>query len=137
MTRDNRGFGVGARWVRRAGFTLIELLSVLAIIALLLSLVTPRYFNTIGRAEEAVLKENLVLLRDAIDKHYADTGKYPATLDDHVAKRYLRSVPTDPVAQSTQTWVIVPPTDPAKGTVYDVRSGASGQGRDGRPYEQW
>jgi len=137
MARDDRGFGIGPHRTRRAGFTLIELLVALAIIALLLSIVTPRYINTVGRAEEAVLKENLVLLRDAIDKHYADTGKYPAALDDLVTKRYLRSVPADPVARSAQTWVIVPPADPAKGAVYDVRSGASGQGRDGRPYAQW
>ncbi len=85
---------------------------VLAIIALLLSIVTPRYFNTVGRAEEAVLKEDLTLLRDAIDKHYADTGKYPGTLDDLVAKRYLRKVPSDPITQSAGTWVVVPPADP-------------------------
>ncbi|MEK6536427.1 MAG: prepilin-type N-terminal cleavage/methylation domain-containing protein [Actinomycetota bacterium] len=121
----------------RPGFTLIELLVALAIIALLLSIVTPRYFNTVGRAEEAVLKQNLVLLRDAIDKHFADTGKYPEALDDLVAKRYLRSVPVDPITQSAETWVIVPPADAQKGAVYDIRSGASGQGRDGRPYEKW
>lgn len=137
MARGTTRSGVGPRLARHAGFTLIELLVALAIIALLLSIVTPRYFNTVGRAEEAVLKENLVLLRDAIDKHYADTGKYPGTLDDLVAKRYLRGVPADPITRSTQTWIIVPPADPAKGAAYDVRSGASGQGRDGRPYEQW
>ncbi len=137
MARGTTRSGIGPRLARHAGFTLIELLVALAIIALLLSIVTPRYFNTVGRAEEAVLKENLVLLRDAIDKHYADTGKYPGTLDELVAKHYLRGVPADPITRSTQTWIIVPPADPAKGAAYDVRSGASGQGRDGRPYEQW
>jgi len=137
MARANGRSATRRRPARRTGFTLIELLVVLAIIALLLSIVTPRYFNTVGRAEEAVLKENLVLLRDAIDKHYADTGRYPGALDELVAKRYLRSVPADPITQSTLTWVVVPPSDPTKGAVYDVRSGAGGQGRDGRPYEQW
>ena len=64
------------------GFTLIELLVALAIIALLLSLVVPNYFGSVTRADEAVLKENLYLMRDAIDKHYADTGRYPASLDE-------------------------------------------------------
>jgi general secretion pathway protein G len=66
--------------VRTRGFTLIELLVALAIVALLLSIVVPRYFGSISRTEEAVLKENLRSLRDAIDKHYADTGRYPDTL---------------------------------------------------------
>ena len=137
MTHAKGHCGIRVRLRCRPGFTLIELLVALAIIALLLSIVTPRYFNTVGRAEEAVLKQNLVLLRDAIDKHFADTGKYPEALDDLVAKRYLRSVPVDPITQSAETWVIVPPADAQKGAVYDIRSGASGQGRDGRPYEKW
>ncbi len=124
---------------RRApwGFTLIELLVALAIVALLLSLVTPRYFGSLGRAEEAVLKENLFQIRDAIDKHFADTGRYPASLTDLAARRYIRSVPEDPITQSRETWVAVPPSDLSLGAVYDVRSGAKGNGRDGRPYEQW
>ncbi|HEV8094598.1 MAG TPA: prepilin-type N-terminal cleavage/methylation domain-containing protein [Burkholderiales bacterium] len=121
----------------RAGFTLIELLVALAIIALLLSLAVPRYFGSLSRAEEAVLKENLASMRDALDKHYADTGKYPASLEDLVTKKYLRNVPTDPVTQSQSTWIVVPPADPGQGAVYDVRSGAQGSGRDGKPYEQW
>lgn len=123
--------------IRRAGFTLIELLVALAIIALLLSLAVPRYFGGLARAEEAVLKENLHLLRDAIDKHFADTGRYPATLEDLAARKYLRSVPEDPITQSRVSWVVVPPADLSLGAVYDVKSGAKGSGLDGRPYEQW
>lgn len=119
------------------GFTLIELLVALTIVALLLSIVLPRYFGSLGRAEESVLKENLHTLRDALDKHYADTGRYPASLDDLVTKKYLRSVPADPITQSPTTWVVVAPADPQQGAVYDVKSGAKGAGRDGRPYEQW
>ena len=114
----------------KTGFTLIELMVVLTIIALLLSVVVPDYVGRMRKAEEAVLKENLVVMRDALDKHYADAGKYPAALDDLVAKRYLRAIPPDPFTQSPATWVPVPPSDPLKGGVYDVRSGAKG-------YERW
>jgi general secretion pathway protein G len=77
-----------------------------------------------------VLKENLMMMRDALDKHYGDAGKYPSNLQDLVAKRYLRAVPADPFTQSASTWVAVPPDDPRKGGVYDVRSAAKG-------YERW
>src|SRR5262245_20338965 len=121
-----------------AAFTLIELLVALAIIALLLSIVTPRYFGSVSKAEEAALRENLRLLREAIDRHYADTDRYPDSLEQLADKRYIRSVPPDPITQSASTWVLVPPpTDPKSGSVYDVRSGAKGQGRDGRPYGEW
>ena len=122
---------------KRTGFTLIELLVALAIIALLLSIAVPRYFGSLTRSEEAVLKENLTLMRDAIDKHYADTGRYPAALSELAAKKYLRTIPRDPITQSADTWVQVPPTDARLGGVYDVRSGAEGNGTDGRPYAQW
>jgi general secretion pathway protein G len=123
--------------MRRRGFTLIELLVALTIIALLLSIVTPRYFGSLTRADEAVLKENLYLMRDAIDKHYADTGTYPASLDELAAKKYIRRVPSDPFTQSETTWVVLPPSDPQLGTVYDIKSSSKGIGRDGKPYEQW
>lgn len=122
---------------RSAGFTLIELLVSLAIVALLLSLVVPRYFGSLARADEAVLRENLYLMRDAIDKHFGDTGRYPGSLDELASKKYLRFVPEDPFTHSQSTWVLVPPADPEQGSVYDVRSGAKGVGRDGKPYEQW
>ncbi len=121
----------------RAGFTLVELMVVLAVIALLLSIVVPHYAGRVTRAEEAVLQENLVLLRDALDKHYADAGRYPDSLDDLVTKRYLRTIPGDPITQSSATWIVVAPTDPQKGGVYDVHSGAKGTGSNGKPYEQW
>jgi general secretion pathway protein G len=122
---------------RRNGFTLIELLVALTIIALLLSIAVPRYFGSLGRAEESALKEDLHTMRDAIDKHQADTGKYPASLDELVTKKYLRNIPSDPITQSAATWIVVAPSDPQKGLVYDVKSGAKGTGRDGKPYEQW
>jgi general secretion pathway protein G len=123
--------------VIRRGFTLIELLVALAIVGLLLSIVVPRYIGSVGRAEETVLKENLRALREAIDKHYADTGRYPDSLEQLALKRYVRSVPEDPITQSANTWTVIPPPDPNTGVVYDVRSGAAGTGRNGKPYEQW
>ena len=122
---------------RDAGFTLVELMVVLAIIALLLSIVAPRYVGRVAAAEETVLRENLLLMRDALDKHYADAGRYPERLEDLVAKRYLRGIPVDPVTQSSATWVVVPPADPEQGGVFDVRSGAPGVGPTGKPYAEW
>lgn len=122
---------------RAAGFTLVELMVVLAIIALLISIVAPHYAGRVTRAEETVLRENLLMMRDALDKHYADSGRYPERLEDLVAKRYLRGIPLDPVTQSSTTWVVVPPADPEKSGVYDVRSGAQGVGPDGKPYAEW
>src|SRR5438105_3033988 len=75
------------------GFTLVELMVVLAVIALLLSVVVPDYMGKMRRAEEAVLQQNLAVMRDSLDKHYADTGKYPTSLEELVAKHYLRSIP--------------------------------------------
>ena len=120
----------------RHGFTLIELLVVLAILASLLSLAAPRYFNSVERSKETVLKHNLLQIRDALDKHFADTGKYPETLDDLVSKHYLRAAPIDPITGATDSWLVVPPGDPSKGGVYDVRSGAPGSTQDGTPYAE-
>ena len=122
---------------RKHGFTLVELLVVLAVITLLLSLAVPNYVARAARAEEAVLRENLRLMRDALDKHYADAGRYPDSLQDLVSKRYLRRLPSDPLTRSETTWVVVAPPDPQLGGVYDLHSGAQGNGSDGTPYAQW
>ena len=122
---------------RRSGFTLIELMVTLAIVALLISIVAPRYAGRINTAEETVLRQDLSVMRDAIDKHYADAGQYPASLEELAAKRYIRAVPSDPLTQSNRTWIVIPPADREKGGVYDVKSGARGNGSDGKPYEQW
>lgn len=122
---------------REAGFTLVELMVVLAIIALLVSIVAPHYVGRVSKAEETVLRQDLVLMRDALDRHYADAGRYPNSLDDLVKKRYLRSIPNDPITGSSSSWILVPPADPEKGAVYDVRSGARGNSANGTPYGQW
>jgi len=119
------------------GFTLIELLVVMSIIALLLAIAVPRYFNSMDRAKEAVLKEDLVQMRNAIDKFHGDRGRYPDRLDDLVEKKYLRRIPLDPMTDSVQTWVTVPPAETGKGAVYDVKSGAAGTAVDGTPYVEW
>ena len=119
------------------GFTLIELLVVLAIVATLLTLTLPRYFTSVDRSKETVLKENLYITRDAIGKYYADKGKYPESLESLVTDKYLRRVPLDPVTDSTTTWVVVPPDDPKKGGVYDIKSGAQGKASDGTTYSEW
>ncbi len=119
------------------GFTLIELLVVMTIIAILVSIATPRYFNSVEKSKEAVLKQDLSTLRDAIDKYYGDTGQYPDTLDDLVTKKYVRKLPVDPITDRADTWVVVPPEDTNKGGVFDLHSGAPGNGRDGTPYSAW
>ena len=122
---------------RKFGFTLIELLIVLAIVGTLLTIALPRYFGSVDRSKEAVLKENLYQLREAISRYHSDKGKYPENLDALAADKYLRRVPLDPITESTATWIVIAPEDPQKGGVYDIRSGAPGKGRDGSEFGQW
>jgi general secretion pathway protein G len=119
-------------------FTLIELMVVMAIISVLLTLAMPRYFHSVDKSREAVLRHDLQTMRDAIDKFLGDRGRYPTSLDELAERRYLRSVPKDPVTDSAGTWIAVPPPE-GEGLegVYDVRSGAAGNSLDGTPYERW
>ena len=117
-------------------FTLIELLVVLAIMATLLTLVVPRYFQHTDRAAETVLKHNLVAMRDSIDKFYADNNRYPANLEELVSKRYLREIPMDPVAGTTNGWVITNPPNGAPG-VYDVKSSAKDKDHEGKLFTEY
>lgn len=122
---------------KHTGFTLIELLVVMAIIATLLSIVAPRYFNSLEKAKEAVLRQDLGIMRNAIDQFYSDSGKYPIDLMELVDKRYLRRIPIDPLTESDQTWIEVPPDNEEETGVYDVHSGYSGRASDGSFYEEW
>lgn len=120
------------------GFTLIELLVVMSVIATLLTIAVPRYFQHLDRAREAALRESLAVMRDALDKYRGDTGRYPDTLEELVTKRYLRKVPPDPITESSETWVLVPPPDePGSRKVWDVHSGAEGHGLNGSDYSTW
>ena len=122
----------------RNGFTLIELIVVMAIVALLVSIAAPRYFQSVDRAKDNTLRTSLNVMRDAIDKFAADKGRYPDSLNELVHARYLRAVPSDPWTGSVSTWVVVTPEDPAtQGKVYDVRSGMAGRASDGRLHADW
>lgn len=121
----------------KTGFTLIELLVVMTIIGLLATLAVPRYFNTLAKSKEVVLKDDLATMRSSLDKYYGDKGKYPDSLDELVSQKYLRSIPVDPITDSRTTWLIVPPEQADLGGVFDVHSGAPGAAADGTPYQQW
>jgi len=125
-----------------AGFTLIELMVVVALISVLAGMGVVMYRNSIKRTQEAVLREDLFRMRDAIDQYYADKAKYPASLEALVAEGYLRQIPRDPITNSSETWVTVPsepdPGDPtAEVGIFDVKSGAEGNSIDGSPYADW
>lgn len=122
--------------MQERGFTVIELLVVLAAMALLLSVAAPRYIQHLDAAREAALKENLRQTRDAIDKFYADQARYPTSLDELVARKYLRSMPVDPMTDRTDSWIQTPPNR-ANGAPFDIHSGAAGRARDGALYASW
>lgn len=118
------------------GFTFIEVMVVLAIVALLLTIALPRYFSGLERAKEAVLHQDLVIIRDAIDNYYADNGRYPQSLELLIEKKYLRNIPVDPITEQSDSWITVPLPDYSIG-VYDLRSGAEGISTDGSLYSDW
>jgi general secretion pathway protein G len=131
------------RWRRRdSGFTLIELMVVMTIIVTLAAIGLAMYGNSVKRAREATLKEDLFQMREAIDQYYADKGKYPASLDALVDGRYLRSIPVDPFTSSADTWQTIP-AEPEPGNtssepgIYDVRSGSDATALDGTRYSDW
>ncbi|EJM50835.1 type II secretion system protein [Pseudomonas sp. GM48] len=122
---------------RQKGFTLIELMVVLAIIATLMTIALPRYFNSLEASKETTLHQSLSAMREALDHYYGDTGRYPDSINQLVELRYLRSQPLDPIAERKDTWVIVAPPDGVAGGVADIKSGASGRARDGSLYSEW
>ena len=128
--------------LRASGFTLIELLVVLTLIVVLASIGMTQYKTSIVHSREAVLKEDLFRMRDAIDQYYADKGKYPSALDALVSEHYLRSIPEDPITKSTSSWQTVPAeSDPNNPTtepgIYDVKSGSEATALDGTKYSDW
>jgi general secretion pathway protein G len=124
--------------VRRArGFTLIELLVVMTIIGVLLTIAVPRYFRTVERSKETVLRRDLSVIRESIDRHFGDLGQYPDALSALVDKHYIRNVPVDPFTKSAATWLIVESDDPDHPGVRDIHSGSPDNGADGSPFVSW
>jgi general secretion pathway protein G len=126
----------------QAGFTMIELLIVVTLIVVLAGIGLSTYSTSVIRAKEAVLRENLFQLKNAIDNYNADKGKYPTDLSALVSEGYMRQIPKDPMTDSPDTWQIVmaepDPANPnAEPGVFDVKSGSPGTGMDGRPYAEW
>lgn len=118
------------------GFTLIELLVVMVIIASLLTIAVPRYFRSLDHSKEAVLMQDLSVMREAIDQFYGDRGRYPEALVELASEGYVRKVPVDPMTKSTETWVVVSKEGDESGGVYDVHSGAKGETRAGVPFAE-
>jgi len=118
------------------GFTFVEVMVVLAIVALLLTIALPRYFSGLERAKEAILHQDLMTMRDAIDHYHTDKGSYPYSLEALVQEKYLRSIPVDPITELADTWISVPLPDYSIG-VYDIKSGAEGVAIDGSAYIDW
>lgn len=134
VTPKARPSGAGRR--RQAAFSIIELMVVLAAIAVLLTLAVPQYQARVDRGREAVLRENLEGMREAIDRFHEDNEQYPESLAELVDRRYLQTVPIDPMTGSAETWQTLPPPAGARGGVYDVRSGAEGAGPSGLAFSE-
>jgi general secretion pathway protein G len=127
---------------RDRGFTLIELMIVMSLIVILASISLTLYGNSVTRAKEATLKEDLFRMRDAIDQYYADKSKYPSSLEELVSDKYLRAVPIDPFTQSPDTWQTTTsdadPSNPsAEPGISDVKSGSEATALDGSSYAGW
>ncbi|MFD2645627.1 type II secretion system protein [Pseudomonas japonica] len=122
---------------REKGFTLLELMVVMAIIATLMTIAMPRYFNSLDASRETTLRQSLSAMREALDHYYGDTGHYPESLEQLVEQRYLRNPPIDPITERKDSWVMVAPPEGVAGGVADIKSGASGRARDGSLYAEW
>ena len=117
------------------GFTLIELMIVVSIVGILATLAIPSYQTSVVKAKEAALRQDLFTLRDVIDQHRADHGKYPPSLQALVSAGYLLSIPKDPFTNTEVTWQEI--TDVKEGGVFDVFSGSDLVGTNGAPYNRW
>jgi len=131
-----------ARRRQEAGFTMFELLVVMSIIAILALLAVPSFKAAIRSAREAVLKEDLQVMRSAIDAYTLDKQKAPQSLDDLVQEGYLKSIPQDPMTRARDTWVTdtsdsLHTLDQTEPGIDNVHSGSQETGSDGEPYSTW
>src|SRR5437867_1973131 len=117
------------------GFTLLELMSIVTIVGILVTMAVPSYQTSVVKAREAVLIRDLFTVRDLLDQHRADKGKYPDSLNDLVKVGYLRAIPADPITRSTSTWQ--ESYEASEGGVFDLHSGSDLVGTNGVPYNQW
>lgn len=137
MNTRRRAAGAGA-----SGFTLIELIIVMTIIGLLASIAIPSFVNSVKRAREAVLREDLRTMRSAIDSYTVDKEQAPQTLDDLVQAGYLKSIPVDPMTTRSDTWItsqsdVLTSISETQGGISDVHSGAQGLATDGSSFNTW
>ncbi|UVT16999.1 MAG: prepilin-type N-terminal cleavage/methylation domain-containing protein [Nitrospira sp.] len=117
------------------GFTLVELMIVVSIVGILATLAVPSYQSSLLKAKETVLRQDLFTLRELLDHHRADQGKYPPSLDGLVAAGYLRVLPKDPFTNSSSSWQEI--MEPTEGGIFDVYSGSDLVGTNGTPYNKW
>ena len=127
---------------RMSGFTLMEMMIVMVLIVILAGIGLTSYGNSVQRAKEATLKEDLFRMRDAIDQYYADKNKYPSNLDALVSEKYLRAIPVDPFTGDAESWQTTTsdpdPGNPSLDTgISNVKSGSDQTGLDGSRYADW
>ena len=123
------------RVASRGGFTLVEMMICVSIVGILATIAAPTYMASVMKAKEAALRQDLFTLRDLLDQHRADQGKYPQSLQALIAAGYLRAIPNDPFTTSNSTWQEI--SDSKEGGIVDVFSGSEFVGTNGTPYNRW